>query len=111
MHRTKPPRDEYSASMRAYWAEPVELVLPGCTCSRKPGKSAPDALDRRAVHTDTVLRQPQDDWLAECSRTSGKQEANTATYEADGHTGGGPQAWHQPEEQGAQNLPISTARC
>ncbi len=48
--------------MRAAGGAAVELVLP--TASRERGEPGADATAGRAVHADTVLRQPADDGLA-----------------------------------------------
>src|SRR3984893_3444899 len=70
-----------------------------------------DAVDRRAVSGDTVLRLTADDGGAALGGPSGQPQASATADAADGARSAGPKAEDQPAGGAAPDLPLSTARA
>jgi len=75
-------RTEYSASVSLDWGFAVGLVLH--TGTRDGRKSAIDALDRRAIHTDAILWSSENELVARQTRIWRQSETGEAADEADG---------------------------
>jgi hypothetical protein len=76
---------EYPAAVPLGGGFAVGVALRSGTRDRR--ESAVDAVDRRAVHPDAVLRDPEDDSVAVRARVRGQCETDPSADVADG-TGG-----------------------
>src|SRR6516225_4101696 len=75
----------------------------GAGCRR----AGADAVDRRAVSGDAVLRLTADDGGAAPSGPSGQPQAGATANAADGARSAGPKAQDQPALGAASDLPLS----
>ena len=75
-------RTEHPAAVPLGGGFAVGVVLRGGTGSGR--ESALDAVDRRAIHTDAVLRNPEDGLVARRARIRSQREAGTPPDAADG---------------------------
>ena len=71
-----------SSAMRTPRPQPLELL--SAAGRRVGGEPAADAVDRRAVHEDAVLRQSADDGCLGAIRGDGQSQAGAAADAADG---------------------------
>src|SRR6516164_10791219 len=74
-------------------------------------RAGADAVDRRALSGDAVLRLTADDGGAAPSGPSGQPQAGATAKAADGARSAGPQAQDQPALGAASDRPLSAARA
>lgn len=74
-------------------------------------KPWPDAVDRRAVPGDAVLRCPPDDLAPAQRRASREREADTLADAPDGIDANRPEAQCQQASEGAQDLSLPAERA
>src|SRR6266571_8269095 len=73
-------------------------------------ESAIDALDRRAIYTDAVLRGPEDELVARRTRICGQPQTGASADAADGAGGDLPEATAVHAGARAPHLSIPAAR-
>ena len=101
-------RPEHPAAMPLGGGFAVGVVLRGGTGSGR--ESALDAVDRRAIHTDAVLRNPEDGLVARRARTRGQRETGTPADAADGAGGALSEATAVGSRVRTQDLSVSAAQ-
>src|ERR1700722_884469 len=94
--------------MRTAGREPVRPVLRAV--GRKRRKPGVDAVAGRTVHTDTILREPEDGGVAGRAGIQCEPEAGIATDGTDGNRGGLSEAKAQPAGRRSQDLPVPAER-
>ena len=104
MDRTRTCDAECCPPMRAVGSTPFDLVLPAAR--RSGGELGVDALNRRTVSQDTVLRQSKD---SEVARR--QSQTCTAFDAANGTRGRLSETAHDPTRCRTQDLPLFTAKC
>jgi hypothetical protein len=75
-------RTEHPAAVPLDWDFAVRVVLRGGTGDGR--ELGIDAVDRRAIHTDAILRNPEDGLVAGRARIRGQCETGTSVDAADG---------------------------
>src|SRR2546422_2393367 len=108
MDQSRAFRTEHSTAVRAGRTGPVELLLPGSGGDAREPRA--DASDRRAVHADTVLRDPAADSMVAQQRLRGQSQASGALDEADGTGGDLPEASAESANRRASDLSVPVAR-
>jgi hypothetical protein len=101
-------RTEHTAAVPLGGDFAIGMVLRGGTGSGR--EFATDAVDRRAIHTDTVLRNPEDGLVARRARTRGQRETGTPADAADGAGGALSEATAVGSRVRTQNLSVSAAQ-
>ena len=101
-------RTEHSAAVPLDGGFAVGIVLRGGTGNGR--ESAIDAVDRRAIHTDAVLRDPEDGLVARRARTPGQCKTGTPADAADGAGGDLSEATAVGSRARAQDLSVSAAQ-
>src|SRR6202051_3226838 len=94
--------------MRTAGREPVRPVLRAV--GRKRRKPGVDAVAGRTVHTDTILREPENGGVAGRAGIQCEPEAGIATDGTDGNRGGLSEAEAQPAGRRSQDLPVPAER-
>ena len=101
-------RTEHPAAVPLGGGFAVGVVLRGGTGSGR--ESALDALDRRAIHTDAVLRNSEDGLVARRARIRSQREAGTPADAADGAGGALSEATAVGSRVRTQDLSVSAAQ-
>ena len=107
MNRSELLRNQYSSAMRTAGIGVIELLLPSAGGNgREP---AADAVARRAIHADSILRHSAHDSLAAKLRQSRQPQADCAIVATDGAGSYLPEAAVKPGRCATQDLPLSVA--
>jgi hypothetical protein len=101
-------RTEHTAAVPLGGDFAVGMVLRGETGSDR--EFAIDAVDRRAIHTDAVLRNPEDGLVARRARTRGQRKTGTPADAADGAGSNLSEATAVGSRVRAQDLSVSAAQ-
>src|SRR6202166_5463618 len=94
--------------MRPAGRDPVRPVLRGG--GRKRRKPCVEAVSGRTVHTDTILREPENGGVARRAGIECEPEAGIATDGTDGNRGALSEAEAQPAGRRSQDLPVPAER-
>jgi hypothetical protein len=101
-------RTEHTAAVPLGGDFAVGMVLRGGTGSGR--EFAIDAVDRRAIHTEAVLRNPEDGLVARRARTRGQRKTGTPADAADGAGSNLSEATAVGSRVRAQDLSVSAAQ-
>lgn len=101
-------KDESFMAMRSPGTFTIEFLL--SACRSRSGGCGSDALDRRAIYEDPILREPKDGRLSRGSGPRDQPEASSKAHESDGHPRDLPRPKHQPAQAGTHHLSVSSSR-
>ncbi len=100
---------ESSTAMRSIESLSIETVLQAGRSEF--GRYFTHESDRRAVHEDTVLREPEDGEVSVSRRTLGQPETSSKVDEKDGDCRDHPWTEHKPKANRSYGLPVSSWKC
>src|SRR5262245_6549334 len=107
MDRDGKSNDQHHASVRTDGTESIKLVL--SADRRERGEPESDAIDRRAVNADALLRDSQDDRVAEEERARGQSQTREAADADDGAGSNLSETTSQPAGARSSDLSIFIA--